>query len=136
MVEQVADSGGKVYYFDAGASTYTAGAGGASQNWFVGIFHFPVLYFVILNREEWIEKKGLNLAGIFAWELAALAPSDVSSNEKTRTDLFQVWKQIPGRLFPIYHWYNIPVATEKDSHLNPFTILKQVVKPEDLVVSS
>lgn len=83
MVEQVADSGGKVYYFDAGASTYTAGAGGASQNWFVGIFHFPVLYFVILNREEWIEKKGLNLAGIFAWELAALAPSDVSSNEKT-----------------------------------------------------
>lgn len=42
MADQVRDGGGKVYFFDAGASTYTTGSGGASQNWFVGIF---IIYF-------------------------------------------------------------------------------------------
>lgn len=54
MVEQVKDSGGKVYYFDAGASTYTSGAGGASQNWFIGILLYFLFYCSLsVTRLDW-----------------------------------------------------------------------------------
>ena len=95
----------KSLYFDLGASTYTTGAGGASQSWFV----------------ETYESRGIHWDGIYAWEAAPYSP-------------VEIWAAIPSRLKPIYHWYNIPVVSEPDHPDNVFRLIEKVARPEDFVL--
>eukprot|EP00026_Physarum_polycephalum_P011717 Phypoly_transcript_11958.p1 GENE.Phypoly_transcript_11958~~Phypoly_transcript_11958.p1 ORF type:complete len:342 (+),score=28.47 Phypoly_transcript_11958:143-1168(+) len=105
IAQQRNDTNGRTFLFDMGASLYNSGAGGASQAWFV----------------ENIEKRGLKLDGIYAWEY-------IVHDAKT------VFADIPERLWPIYHWYNIPVSDTKGSLSNPWEMLKQVVTKDDMVI--
>jgi hypothetical protein len=95
----------KSYYFDLGASDWDSGAGGTSQSWFVTEY----------------EKRGIVWDGIFCWEA-------------TLMDTSNIWNKIPGRLKHIYHWYNIPVSSEKGHSDNALEYIKAVAKPEDFVV--
>ena len=70
-------------FFDAGASLYDDGVGGASQKWMV----------------EQYAARGVHWHGIWAWEATALSP-------------VEVWRRVPRSLKPVYHWYNVPVETE------------------------
>lgn len=104
MQQQVQDSSGRVYLFDMGASLFRSGFGGASQAWFV----------------EQIEKRGLKLDGIWAWEY-------------TVHDAKLVFADIPERLWPIYHWYNIPVSADSTMS-NPWTVLQNTAVKRDFVI--
>jgi len=105
LAEQVHSQKGRVYYFDCGASLFNSGGGGASQSWFV----------------ELMETRGLTIDGIYAWEAIT-------------HDANKVFADIPGKYWPIYHWYNIPASSEVGSHANPLTFLKKVARPNDLVI--
>jgi hypothetical protein len=95
----------KAFFFDLGASMWNAGAGGASQSWFYGMY----------------KKRGINFDGFYAWEVSEHKPVDV-------------FAQIPGDVRAIYHWFNIPADPTPGADGNPFTILKQVARPEDFVI--
>lgn len=43
-----------------------------------------------------------------------------------------VWQRVPGRLKPIYHWYNVPVTTEPGD--NPLDFIVQMTTVDDYVV--
>jgi hypothetical protein len=93
------------FFFDLGASTFTAGSGGASQSWFVRMF----------------EDMCVMWDGIFAWEA-------------TQHESAKVWADVPGYLHGRYHWYNVPCSKELDSWANPWNTLLSVATPEDYVV--
>ena len=95
----------KAYYFDLGASTFNSGAGGASQSWIV----------------EMYEARGVRWDGIFAWEMKPHAPSEV-------------WGEIPDRLKPVYHWYNIPVNPEPGHGDNALEYVRRIAREEDFVL--
>jgi hypothetical protein len=95
----------KSFYFDLGASTYNTGVGGPSQSWFV----------------ESYESKGIHWDGIYGWEVTPYSPSGV-------------WRIIPPRLKPIYHWYNIPVNPEPGHPDNALDYIRRVARPEDYVL--
>eukprot|EP00026_Physarum_polycephalum_P011175 Phypoly_transcript_11378.p1 GENE.Phypoly_transcript_11378~~Phypoly_transcript_11378.p1 ORF type:complete len:337 (+),score=33.31 Phypoly_transcript_11378:66-1076(+) len=103
--QQRRDTNGRTFLFDMGASLYTAGSGGASQAWFV----------------DNIEKRGLRLDGIYAWEYQVY----------NATEVFAV---IPQRLWPIYYWYNIPVSSKVGSLANPWELMLRVATKDDLVI--
>ena len=92
------------YYFDLGASTYTSGAGGSSQSWFVETAY-----------------PNIRWDGIYCWE-----SSPVNAE--------QVWAEIPGNLKPVYHWYNIPVNPAVNHSDNALEYIAKVARPEDWVV--
>jgi len=102
---QEANPGGKVYYFDLGASTFNSGMGGASQSWFV----------------EKLEQRGLTIDGIWGWEAAGVDPN-------------AVYDSLPGKYWPIYHWFNIKASAEVGTHYNPLTLLQRIATPEDIVI--
>jgi hypothetical protein len=91
----------KNFYFDLGASKWTSGAGGASQEWMVKVYSNLCVEF----------------DHIYAWEAVKYDPVDVMN-------------EIPGNIKPRYHWFNIPVSDEKDHPDNPLTILLSEVQPE------
>jgi len=93
-------------YFDAGASTWTSGGGGASQNWIVMEF-----------ASRWC----MTIAGIWAWEVTTL-------------DTNLVFSQIPTCLAPVYHWYNVPVTPERSGSSNIWRHVEAMATPEDFVV--
>jgi hypothetical protein len=95
----------KSYFFDLGASTYTTGSGGSSQNWFV----------------QGYEAKGINWDGVYAWEVSQHLP-------------VHVWSIIPPHLKPIYHWYNIPANPTPNHSDNPLEYIKRIARPEDFVL--
>jgi hypothetical protein len=95
----------RAFYFDLGASTYTSGAGGPSQSWFV----------------ETYESRGIRWDGIFAWEVGHYSPAEV-------------WAAIPPRLKPVYHWYNIPVNPAPGHPDNALHYIERLARPEDFVL--
>jgi hypothetical protein len=94
----------KNYYFDLGASTYTSGAGGSSQSWFIETAYPNIVW-----------------DGVYCWEASPLNPE-------------QVWAEIPKHLKPIYHWYNVPVNPAFNHADNALEYITKIAKPEDLVV--
>jgi hypothetical protein len=86
-------------------STYSAGGVGTSQSWFVDTF----------------AARGIHWDGIYGWEARAYPPSNV-------------WSQIPPKLKPIYHWYNVPVNPEPNHPDNALEYIKRVARPEDFVL--
>ena len=95
----------KAFLFDLGASLYTSGIGGASQQWFVDMY----------------ESKGIQFDGVYAWEASPHPPKEV-------------WELIPGRLKPVYHWYNIPVNPVPGNTDNPLEYIKRTAVKEDYVI--
>lgn len=95
----------KNFYFDLGASLWASGLGGASQAWFHGVYND-----MCVNFDE-----------IYAWEV-------------TKTDPGLVFEQIPGKVKPKYHWYNIPASVTENDWNNPLTIILSETNPNDFVV--
>lgn len=93
------------WLFDAGASVYDAGAGGASQKWFI----------------ETYRSRGIEFDRIICWEAA-------------QTDPRRQWDFVPPDIKRKMSWYNIPLNASIGHDDNPFTFIKALTKPEDYVV--
>lgn len=93
------------YYFDAGASTWNTGAGGASQPWFCGVY----------------QERCVRFDDVYAWETRPM-------------DAVQVMKEIPGPIRPRYHWYNVPASPLPDDWDNPLKHILSETTPQDFVV--
>ena len=80
--DEVTSLSAKKWLFDAGASTYDAGKGGASQSWFVDTYR----------------KRGIEFDRIIGWEAR-------------RTDPVEQWNSVPADIKRKTSWYNIPATT-------------------------
>mmetsp|Transcript_47599 Transcript_47599/g.113126 ORF Transcript_47599/g.113126 Transcript_47599/m.113126 type:complete len:431 (-) Transcript_47599:58-1350(-) len=95
----------KFYYYDAGASVWNAGAGGASQGWFDSVY----------------ANKCANFDGYWMWEM----------KEHNQTI---VMDQVPDFVKPKYHWFNIPAAIQKDHADSPLRHIRETATKEDYVM--
>jgi len=95
----------KFYYFDAGASVWKKGAGGASQSWFEALY----------------SNKCANFDGYWMWEVTAHAPEEI-------------FRVLPDHVKPKYHWFNIPAAIDKANGDSPLYHIKSVANKEDWVM--
>mmetsp|Transcript_1897 Transcript_1897/g.4158 ORF Transcript_1897/g.4158 Transcript_1897/m.4158 type:complete len:442 (-) Transcript_1897:141-1466(-) len=95
----------KFYYFDAGASVWTAGAGGASQAWFDSVY----------------ANKCANFDGYWMWEVTAHNTSLVMA-------------QVPNFVKPKYRWFNIPAAIKKTDPDSPLRHIRESATREDYVM--
>lgn len=93
------------WLFDAGASTYDTGAGGASQSWFVDTYR----------------DRGFEFDRIIGWEAAP-------------TDPRRQWDAVPADIKRKTSWYNIPATIGVGDADNPLTFIKELTKQEDYVV--
>jgi len=95
----------RFFYFDAGASTWSDGLGGASQAWFDNVYF----------------NKCAPFQGYWLWEVQDENPT-------------QVFAEVPARAKPNYHWYNIPASDNKESADSPLYHIRSVARPDDYVV--
>ena len=102
---EVTNGRAKKWLFDAGASTYDTGAGGASQSWFVKTYR----------------ARGIEFDRIIGWEAA-------------KTDPANQWDLVPADIKQKTSWFNIPVTARVDDADNPLTFIKSLTRPEDFVV--
>ena len=92
-------------YIDLGASTWSTGAGGPSQSWFVDTY----------------KKHGIDFDQLFLWEAQVMSPATIFST-------------VPPNVIHKYHYYNVPASIDVDSHLSPVNVLLQVAQPGDFVL--
>ena len=100
----VADPNAKKFMFDAGASSYLKGAGGASSHWFI----------------ESYRKNGVEFDDMFCWE----------ANGKQK-DLIQDY---PFDILVKTHYFAVPVSAQKSSFHNIFNWIQRLAKVKDFVV--
>ena len=93
------------WLFDAGASTYDTGAGGASQSWFVDTYR----------------ARGIEFDRIIGWEAAV-------------TDPKIQWEAVPADIKRKTSWYNVAATSVPGDADNPLTFIKSLTKEEDYVV--
>jgi hypothetical protein len=93
------------YLFDVGASLYSSGLGGASQEWFVNTYRLH----------------GLDFDRILAWEAQPLRPEDIFS-------------EVPPEIFRKMSYFNIKASSEPNSKYNPLVVLQELCRVEDFVV--
>ena len=105
FADEMGAQSSRKWLFDAGASTYDAGAGGASQSWFVNTYR----------------DRGFEFDRIIGWEAA-------------RTDPNEQWSSVPADIKRKTSWYNIPATKEIGGADNPLTFIKELTTPEDYVV--
>lgn len=91
-------------FVDMGASTYGAGTGGASQNWFVGGAACLCVPF-----------------------------TEMFLFEAKRHKASSVWRHVPDTLHPGYHWYNYALNASVHSWRNPLNHLLTKMHPNDVV---
>jgi hypothetical protein len=91
-------------FVDMGASTYGAGTGGASQNWFVA-----------------------------AADCLCVPFTDMFLFEAKKHKSSSVWRHVPDAIHPAYHWYNYPLNASLASWRNPLNHLLTKVHPNDVV---
>jgi len=103
--DEVTHDAATKWLFDAGASTYNKGAGGASQSWFVDTYR----------------ARGVEFDRIIGWEAAKTDPSNQ-------------WDDMPADIKRKTSWFNVPVNTGAGVADNPLTFIKHLTKPEDFVV--
>lgn len=96
----------RFFYFDAGASSWDMGTGGASQSWMVAEF-----------TSRWC----FQVAGVWAWEIVP---------QETK----RFFSALPPCLPPVYHWFNVAVSPEPSNKQNIWKHLEAVAKPEDFVL--
>ncbi|KAG5183373.1 hypothetical protein JKP88DRAFT_257624 [Tribonema minus] len=94
----------RVLLFDMGASLFSSGYGGASQQWFV----------------DTLKLHGVSRLEYWGWEAHTEDPT-------------AVWAEIPGDLKPFYHWMNIPAIPDHLSSDNPWNFIKATAKRTDHV---
>lgn len=97
--------GSMTWLFDAGASVYDSGAGGASQKWFI----------------ETYRTHGIEFDRIICWEAEHTNPQ-------------RQWDFVPPEIKRKMSWYNIPLNASIGHADNPFTFIKALTKVEDYVV--
>lgn len=105
FAKEILVSNTRTWLFDAGASTYDNGAGGASQSWFVNTYR----------------ERGIEFDRIIGWEAAPTDP-----NEQ--------WGSVPADIKRKTSWFNIPATTGVHDADNPLTFIKELTKVEDFVV--
>lgn len=93
------------YMFDLGASLYTTGAGGASQQWFVDTYH----------------ERGIDFDRIFAWEATKHEPT-------------KIFADYPGDVAGKISYYNVPCPTDVNDTMSPIRMIKALVRPDDFLV--
>jgi hypothetical protein len=103
--DEIIKDNSRKWLFDAGASTYDTGAGGASQSWFVDTYR----------------ARGIDFDRIIGWEAAKTDPSNQ-------------WGKVPADVKRKTSWFNIPVTTGVGEADNPLTYIKHLTRPEDFVV--
>jgi hypothetical protein len=91
-------------FVDMGASLYSEGDGGASQEWFVGVANCQCIPFT----------------DMMLFEAVLRMPQEV-------------WSSAPDYLHPNYHWYNYPLSVETSSWRNPLNHLLAKLRPNDVV---
>lgn len=96
---------GSVFFFDVGASLYDAGAGGASQQWFV----------------EKYRLHGLEIDHILAWEAQFYSPEDI-------------FARAPGDIKLKLQYFNIPASADPTSDDNPLRFIRQLCTIQDYVI--
>jgi hypothetical protein len=105
-------NGGRLLFFDIGASLYASGAGGdggASQMWFTH------MYSRLSGRAV------PSFDRIWAWEAKPYNPPTL-------------WGSFPPELVPVLHYYNVPATTEFGSKMNPWQVLLATARRDDYVV--
>lgn len=86
-----------IVYIDAGASTFSEGSGGASQNFFYEFYKkYPSVKY-----KDW-----------FLWE-------------STIENMTKIYEEIPKDIIDKYHYYNKPIDTEMNSKDNPLNYIKK-----------
>jgi hypothetical protein len=93
------------FYFDLGASTWDAGLGSASQNWFYYTYH----------------QRCIDFDRFLMWEVKGHRPR-------------AIFGQLPGPVKPRYHWYNVPASTKEGSWDNPLTHVLSETNEDDFVM--
>jgi len=101
----IINKGFKKYFFDVGASVYSAGHGGDSQKWFVDNFRL----------------KGIEFDHVYGWEAKPTKPS-------------KHWHTVPPDIKRKTSWFNIPARSKKGHPDNPWTYVREIAKSEDFVV--
>mmetsp|Transcript_40807 Transcript_40807/g.100994 ORF Transcript_40807/g.100994 Transcript_40807/m.100994 type:complete len:376 (+) Transcript_40807:1923-3050(+) len=104
--------GGRLLFYDVGASLFSSGAGGdggASQEWFARKY----------GKRAGRPYPGFDM--IWAWEAIPYAPD-------------KLWSTFPPEVIPRIHYYNVPAQTDPSSPMNPWYTLKATARPGDFVV--
>lgn len=94
----------KKYMFDAGASSYRKGAGGASTSWFI----------------ETYRKNGVEFDDMFCWE--------AQGNQQ------QLLREYPFDILLKTHYFVVPVSARKDAFHNILNWIRYKATEEDFVV--
>lgn len=94
----------KNFLFDAGASTYGDGLGGASQSWFF----------------ETYRRRCVDFDLYAGWE-------------PTPANHQAFWKAIPPPIRPIYHYYNTFCSADLENTMNPLNMIDAQTTVEDFV---
>ncbi|CUG89104.1 membrane-associated protein, putative [Bodo saltans] len=91
-------------FIDMGASTYGAGTGGSSQNWFVA-----------------------------AADCLCVPFTEMFLFEAKKHKANSVWRNVPDPIHPAYHWYNYLLNSSLASWRNPLNHLLSKLHPNDVV---
>lgn len=91
----------RTHFYDLGASTYVAGTGGASQNWFVGLSECMCVPFTEMRM----------------WEAVRVSPR-------------VIFHQVARHMIPSYHYVNMPLSASLTSWQNPLNQLLRNVKSD------
>lgn len=97
-------AGGQNYLFDAGASSYLDGLGGASQSWLVDEYR----------------RRGVEFDRIFAWE--------------ARPDQAELISEHPPDLLVKLSYFAVPVDSDENGPHSVLRFARAVCKPEDFCV--
>ena len=95
----------RFYLFDLGASLYTSGLGGASQQWFVEVYR----------------ERGIEFDRILAWEASKHEPNAIFA---------EYTKDVAGKV----SYFNVPAPMDVNDKMSPIRMIKTIVRPNDFLV--
>ena len=96
----------RAFLFDLGASTYTAGAGGASMSWFITSY----------------ERRGIVFDRVLAWEAKLHPPEKIFG------------PPLPPAVLHRLSYFNLPLSVIKGHRHNPLSAVAELVRPDDFAV--
>ena len=113
-ISQVRKKGGRLLFFDVGASLYDKGPGGdngASLRWFVEKF----------NSYQDLNHKNVPFDRIFAWEATPYKPEIL-------------WGSFPSQIVNVLQYFNVPADANPLGKMNPLRLLQEVANVDDFVI--
>ena len=93
------------YMFDLGASTWSEGPGGSSQDFLYNAY----------------KELGIDFDQIYLWE----------ANKLSKEEIF---KGVPDDILDSYKFFNIPASPTLGDAMNPLTLIEKIAVPSDFVV--